>query len=164
MLCKAFIAGESDRDRSKGAGTTAPSKKKSSSAQIIPKITPFKNALFSHILSSVYPRHDESTGDDKRFQSPLLEQSDFEREVVTGISLHVRLDARHHEREHAPCQIAPSGVMRDAQDDVSYSDLVSFTGKLGGGPIVQAGMNSVDYGLNGEGFMPVGRLSDRIEL
>ena len=54
--------------------------------------------------------------------------------------------------------------MRHAQDDVSYTDLVSFAGKFGGGPIAQAGMNGIDYGLNGEGFMPVGRLSDRIEL
>ena len=54
--------------------------------------------------------------------------------------------------------------MRHTQDDVSDTDLVSFTGKLGGGPIAQASANGIDYGLNGEGFTPVGRLSDRIEL
>ena len=54
--------------------------------------------------------------------------------------------------------------MRHAQDDVSYGYLVSLAGKLGGCSILQAGMNGIDYGLDGESFAPEGRLSDRTEL
>ena len=54
--------------------------------------------------------------------------------------------------------------MRHAQDDVSYTYFVSLARKLGGGSIAQAGMNSIDDGLDGGGFMPKGRLSDGTEL
>ena len=93
-----------------------------------------------------------------------MKQSDLEGEIITWISLHVGLNARHNERKHAPCQVAPSNVMRHAQDDISYVYLVSLAGKLGGSPIVQAGTNGIDYGLDGESFAPEGGLSDRTEL